>query len=173
MSEQKEEKCSEKCNEGIDCKDCNCCTDCKCSEDGTCQDCNCCDKCKCNKDNKSNIKKTKKINRTKEINVDQEAIIEKVIKEAMDLIKEWSNEQFGSFKDWFQLGSEIEKMIGKLGNDNQIDKILCHVGFLKNHEIQAINRRKFSMTIKRHRQHFYWPCQTNGAWRNEQCHPRN
>jgi hypothetical protein len=78
------------------------------------------------------------------LDTEHEAMIEKLTNETMDLVKDWSNERFGSFKDWFQLGSEIKKMVDKLKNASQIDKILVSLNVLHHvaSEVMSLHRNK-------------------------------
>ena len=68
---------------------------------------------------------------TEEITEEQQ-LIQRFTKEALDLVQEWSNEQFGSMSDWFELGSSIKDLIDDAKDVTQIDKISLSLDVIHN-----------------------------------------
>jgi hypothetical protein len=108
--------CKNGCNCGDDCK----CVDCKCTEN---------DSCEC-------VKKVNKVNKVNKSNLSDEErhdeLVENISNEALNLVKEWSNDKFGSYEEWFDLGSAIKKMVDEKKNLHQIDKIVLSLDVLHN-----------------------------------------
>ena len=63
---------------------------------------------------------------------EQQKLINRFTKEALDLVKEWSNEKFGSMSDWFDLGSTIKDIIDEAKDITQIDKITLSLDVIHN-----------------------------------------
>jgi hypothetical protein len=63
---------------------------------------------------------------------EREQLINRFTKEALDLVKEWSNEKFGSMSDWFDLGSSIKDIIDEAKDITQIDKITLSLDVIHN-----------------------------------------
>ena len=62
----------------------------------------------------------------------EEQLIESFTKEALDLIHEWSNEQFGSMSEWFELGSSVKDLVDNSKDVTQIDKISLSLDVIHN-----------------------------------------
>ena len=62
----------------------------------------------------------------------EQQLIERFTKEALDLVQEWSNEQFGSMSDWFELGSSVKDLIDDAKDVTQIDKISLSLDVIHN-----------------------------------------
>ena len=63
---------------------------------------------------------------------EKQQLINRFTKEALDLVKEWSNEKFGSMSDWFDLGSSIKDIIDEAKDITQIDKITLSLDVIHN-----------------------------------------
>lgn len=63
---------------------------------------------------------------------EQQKLINRFTEEALDLVKEWSNEKFGSMSDWFDLGSSIKDIIDEAKDITQIDKITLSLDVIHN-----------------------------------------
>ena len=63
---------------------------------------------------------------------EKQKLINRFTEEALDLVKEWSNEKFGSMSDWFDLGSSIKDIIDEARDITQIDKITLSLDVIHN-----------------------------------------
>lgn len=63
---------------------------------------------------------------------EREQLINRFTKEALDLVKEWSNDNFGSMSDWFDIGSSIKDIIDEAKDITQIDKITLSLDVIHN-----------------------------------------
>lgn len=63
---------------------------------------------------------------------EKQKLINRFTEEALDLVKEWSNEKFGSMSDWFDLGSSIKDIIDEAKDITQIDKITLSLDVIHN-----------------------------------------
>ena len=63
---------------------------------------------------------------------EEQKLIQRFTKEALDLVQEWSDEQFGSMSDWFELGSSIKDLIDDTKDVTQIDKISLSLDVIHN-----------------------------------------
>jgi len=63
---------------------------------------------------------------------EKQKLINRFTEEALDLVKVWSNEKFGSMSDWFDLGSSIKDIIDEAKDITQIDKITLSLDVIHN-----------------------------------------
>lgn len=63
---------------------------------------------------------------------EKQKLINRFTEEALNLVKEWSNEKFGSMSDWFDLGSSIKDIIDEAKDITQIDKITLSLDVIHN-----------------------------------------
>lgn len=63
---------------------------------------------------------------------EEQKLINRFTKEALDLVQEWSDEQFGSMSDWFELGSSVKDLIDDAKDVTQIDKISLSLDVIHN-----------------------------------------